>query len=167
MKLATKSDRIDNPFRVVFDTREQLPWTFQGIRAGQGHGKKLLTVETVRKPLKTGDYTAEGFEDRICIERKSAADAVSTVIRRRVPFLNELERMQAFDYSHVIVECSIDDLTRNMADYTRAEPSAFFRSVASFEIQFPKTHWNFMGNRTIAERYAFRLMNKLYRLHAE
>ena len=162
MQLATDGDRQTCEFGIVYDTREQRPWTFQGIQAGKG-SRKLLSIQLVRKCLRAGDYSIAGFESRVCIERKSVADAVSTIIRGRERFRRELQRMADYESSHVIVEGDLSNILKQMPELTRAPKSALFRSIASFSIEFPKTHWHFMPNRTVAERFAFRLLSKFYR----
>ena len=48
----------------IVDSREQRPYALPGA---------------VVRALPAGDYSVEGFEDRVAIERKSKADAYSTL----------------------------------------------------------------------------------------
>jgi len=57
---------------VVVDTREQEPYTFESG-----------CTEVVRRALPAGDYSIEGHEDSVAVERKTLEDFVSTVIRSR------------------------------------------------------------------------------------
>lgn len=79
-------------FKFVVDTREQKPYKFR--------------EDDVRKKLDTGDYSIEGLEDCICIERKSFDDFVNSVIPGRgwKRFQKELQRMQEFELSCIIIE---------------------------------------------------------------
>lgn len=54
---------MSNKFTVIRDTREKPEhgWNFE---------PDAYCAGTVRKGLKTGDYSIEGFEDQFCIERK-------------------------------------------------------------------------------------------------
>ena len=52
------------------DTREQEVYTFDAAR-----------VTTVRRALPAGDYSLDGLEDRVAIERKTVEDLVSTMER--------------------------------------------------------------------------------------
>lgn len=81
---------------IVQDTREQTPLSFHNFRG----------VESVRSGLKTGDYSVQGYEDRICFERKSVSDAVSTLVSGHERFLREMERMQSFKAKYILIEHS-------------------------------------------------------------
>ena len=81
---------------LITDSREQDVLSFDGLRA----------VEVVRHGLKTGDYSISGYEDKICFERKSIADLVSTLIGGHERFLREMERMKDFDVKYILVEHS-------------------------------------------------------------
>lgn len=84
---------------IVVDTREQVPWTFEG----QG-------VTTSRAKLPAGDYSVLGLEHRVAIERKSLDDFVGTVLRERNRFYIELEHLRSFDFRAVIVEASVREI---------------------------------------------------------
>jgi len=85
--------------RIIADTREQVPWTFEG----QG-------FEIVRAKLDAGDYSVEGLEHRVSIERKSLDDWIGTVMRSRVRFYKELELLRAYEFRAVIVETSVREI---------------------------------------------------------
>jgi len=81
------------------DTREQTPWEIRS--------EKISDVR-VRK-LDTGDYTVLGLEDKLCIERKKSVSEVATNVTEK-RFERELERMEAYPHSFLILEFSIDDV---------------------------------------------------------
>jgi DNA excision repair protein ERCC-4 len=91
-----------SPVRVIVDTREQRPWTFED----------LPQIETRRAKLEAGDYSLEGLENRVAIERKSLDDWIGTVLRERQRFYRELERLRAFDYRSVVIESSVAEIMR-------------------------------------------------------
>lgn len=66
----------------IVDTREQLPYTFDGF--------KNLIADTKNPALKTGDYSVTGFEDCIALERKTLADIVGSLMNGRERFLKEM-----------------------------------------------------------------------------
>lgn len=89
-------------YRVIRDTREQAGqgWLFE-----EGPNCGGTTIQT----LKTGDYTIEGFEKALCIERKgTVGEFAQNIVQKR--FINELERMRTFAHSFVILEFTLDDL---------------------------------------------------------
>lgn len=85
-----------NNIIIIEDSREQTPLDFSGFRG----------IESVRQGLKTGDYSVQGFEDKLCFERKSVQDLVGTLIGGHERFLREMERMRDFDAKYILVEHS-------------------------------------------------------------
>jgi len=85
-------------FKFVVDTREQTPYCFSGS-------------DIVQK-LDTGDYSIEGYEEIICIERKSLNDFISSVLPTRgwLRFQKELWRMQEMEQVCIVVEGQWSDL---------------------------------------------------------
>ena len=80
-------------FNIIVDTREQTPWTFSSASVG----------EIKHQKLDTGDYSIEGLEDVLCIERKkSVAEIAGNVTDKR--FTRELERMAKFRFKFLILE---------------------------------------------------------------
>lgn len=71
-------------FSIIEDTREQNPLDFGSVS----------DVPAIVRGLKTGDYSATGYEDLVTIERKSVTDLVNTVIHGRDRFERELQRMK-------------------------------------------------------------------------
>ena len=83
-------------FTVIVDTREQQPWT-------------LKYHSTAIQKLDTGDYSVQGYEDLICIERKhSISEFVSNMSEKR--FLDVLNRMTKYKYSYIVMEFNFDDV---------------------------------------------------------
>ena len=80
-------------FQIVTDTREQHPFSFEGY-----------PVEVKPRALPTGDYSLDGFEDRIAIERKAAGDLLSCMTGGRERFTRELERLRGYEAAAVVVE---------------------------------------------------------------
>ncbi len=75
--------------KILIDSREQNPFTFQGRHYGG--------VEIEAASLQTGDYSLAGLQDRIAIERKSLADLVACLGRERGRFERELTRAAALE----------------------------------------------------------------------
>ena len=89
---------MDEPIFIV-DSREQEPYEFDPE-----------TVEVKRHALNAGDYSLEGFEDQVCIERKSLADYVQSVIKQRDRFLKEVKKLSEIPHSCIVVECDLSDI---------------------------------------------------------
>ncbi len=84
--------------RVIIDTREQLPYVFSD------------RVVAVRSPLAAGDYSVEGAEHLLAVERKTLDDFVSSVIRERPRFRREIEKLRDYRFACVVVEAGLDDV---------------------------------------------------------
>jgi len=94
------------PFTIIKDTREKQGYTFAASRTKYHVCKGMV----VRK-LDTGDYSVEGLEDKVCIERKASVVELANnvgVSRRR--FDAEIERMKEFPHRFLVLEFSLTDL---------------------------------------------------------
>ncbi len=78
-------------YTIVCDSREQ---------------KKLWTKGVIVKKLDVGDYSIEGFTDKISIERKSLPDAFQTLGKGHARFKRELERAADYEYFAIVIEGS-------------------------------------------------------------
>jgi DNA excision repair protein ERCC-4 len=87
------------PVRFIVDTREQEEYSFD---------PRLVTA--VRRALPAGDYSIEGLEDRVAVERKTLDDFVSTVIHSRARFREELRKLAGYRAACVVVEAGLIDV---------------------------------------------------------
>ena len=87
----------ERSFTVIVDTKEKQPWSLSS--------SAILDVK--HQHLKTGDYTVEGFEDILCIERKASANELcQNLFQKR--FRKELERMREFPERFLLLESSME-----------------------------------------------------------
>jgi len=78
-------------YNIIVDTREKV-------------GKWDFTIaDTISKKLDTGDYSIEGLEDVLCIERKKSVSELAKNINES-RFERWLERMSKFKYKFLILE---------------------------------------------------------------
>lgn len=133
--------------RLVIDSREQRPWDF-----GED-------VETVRATLYAGDYSIEGFETRVAIERKSLDDFVACCTRERQRFERELVRLASYDFAAVIVEADVGDIAAHRY-VSRASPSSVIGSAVAFTIDHVPVM--FGGRRELAARLGLRFLQKFH-----
>ena len=85
-------------FSIVQDTQEKKPRLFPDR-------------DVVIKKLKTGDYSIEGFEDRISIETKAVGDIIGTCdFKNRDRFKRELERAMDFDFFAILIDGTEEDV---------------------------------------------------------
>lgn len=130
------------PMRVVVDTREQAPWSFDGASVYEG------TV-VVQGSLQSGDYSLEGFENLVACERKSLPDLVQCLGRERPRFARELERARGLDAFAVVVEGSWQELAQGQYR-SQLNPHSACQSVAAFMARMRVPFW-FCGTRAAAE----------------
>ena len=74
-----------NPFTVCIDTAEGQPWKFTNLKCDASRDHRPIVVpwkyqSLGRHPNSYGDYSIEGFEEKVAIERKSPEDFGSTVL---------------------------------------------------------------------------------------
>ena len=87
------------PATVIIDTREQEPYSFD---------PRLATA--VRRALPAGDYSIDGLEACVAVERKTLDDFVSTVIHNRARFREELRKLTGYQAACVVVEAGLIDV---------------------------------------------------------
>ena len=100
---------------IIIDTREQ-----QGYSFGQ----------VVHRALAAGDYSVEGFESQIAVERKTLEDFVHSVIRDRERFKRELAKLTDYPHACIVVEAGLPDVL--LARYpSGAHPNSVFGAAVS------------------------------------
>ena len=87
------------PATIVIDTREQEPYSFD---------PRLATA--VRRALPAGDYSVDGIDVCVAVERKTLDDFVSTVIQNRARFREELRKLAGYRAACVVVEAGLIDV---------------------------------------------------------
>jgi ERCC4-type nuclease len=97
-----RSARIPKPI-VLVDTRERLPWPLHESHPNWIGGER-------RAALKTGDYTVEGMEGVLCLERKNLADVVACTVTNRRRFFAVCRRLARFPWKAILVEATLEDI---------------------------------------------------------
>lgn len=151
------------PFTIIIDTREQNPYTFTNIRAGADKKHVPIEVPTTRLTLSTGDYSIFGLPS-ITIERKSAADLYSSMVRRR-NFEQRLARMSELRYAAVVVEAEWSELLWRPPSFSRYPAKSLSRTIQAWTIRYPTVHWWTMPGRDAAEMLVYRLLERFYVIH--
>lgn len=79
---------------IIIDTREQTPLDFS-----------FYNVETCVATVKAGDYTLQGLEEFIFIERKaSSGELYGNLVKNFARFTRELEKAKDCKYKYIICE---------------------------------------------------------------
>jgi ERCC4-type nuclease len=136
-------------FKIICDSREQ-----------DGFENEFKAPTRVAG-LKTCDYTIDGFQDDIGIERKSMDDLIACLGKQRDRFERELVRARDFQYSAVIVEGTFADLCQG--NYiSKFNPKSAVESISAFEIRY-RIPFLFCGTQALAARKCESLLRKYYR----
>ena len=117
-----KSDLQD--FCIIIDTREQLPFSFNGF-----------TCQVSRATLQTGDYSVKGYEKNIVVERKSKADLFQSVGRDRQRLQKEFERLTFVKYSAIVIEADWREIERK-PENTIMNPVAVRNTLFSWCLKY-------------------------------
>lgn len=129
---------------VVIDTREQLPFAFDGL-------------PTIRATLQSGDYSLVGLESRIAVERKSHEDAWNAVAANRARFERCLERLSRLDRAAIVIECTLAEFCERPPYIHRVTPATAAGSFISWACQY-RIPVFFCDNRAFAERVTLRFL---------
>ncbi len=119
--------RIPKPV-VLIDTREQYPFDFDRFPNWIASQKK--------KKLNVGDYSVEGMEDILTIERKSLSDLITTLMQQRPRFFKQCEKMTKYQWRALFVEASYEDIKSPYGEYTMAHPNAVSGTLDALEAKF-------------------------------
>jgi hypothetical protein len=156
-------DRFDVVgFTVVVDTREQHPFTFQGLTGDASSESRPLIVPTRPGTLESGDYSVEGLEHAVAVERKSLADLYGTIGAGRDRFVRELERLDRMEFAAVVIEGGWPSIIGNPPPQSKITPKIVYRSIIAWGQRFPRVHWWPCPTRTFAERTTFRILQRFW-----
>tara|TARA_R110000744_G_scaffold1280_6_gene4527 strand:- start:270 stop:830 length:561 start_codon:yes stop_codon:yes gene_type:complete len=142
-------------YKVIKDTREQDGWFFSPYDKCSG-----MEVGT----LNTGDYTLEGFEDVVCIERKASVSEIAINLgKKKKPFYNEIERMRDFHFRYLLLEFSASDLI----DYPHSllkteEDKELYEAYKEGKISLPKfKRFQVIEQTKISGRYLLKALMEI------
>jgi ERCC4-type nuclease len=90
---------------VLVDSREQQPLPLLANHPNWIGNERRAT-------LATGDYSIEGMEDVLTLERKSLADMVNCTNVSRERFITCCKRMARFRWKALLIEASYEDIKR-------------------------------------------------------
>lgn len=129
----------------VVDSREQLAWGFEPDVA-----------ITVRRALPTGDYSLDGHEWDVAIDRKMLDDFIGSVIQDWQRFRAVCRRLAGFQFGCIAVEATVNDVLERKykAD---VHPNAVLGKAHSLWLDFgvPVFWWD---NRAVARHMAERFL---------
>mgnify|MGYP001558226723 FL=1 len=142
---------------IIIDNKEKMPWKFTGI-----------DCTIIKQHLNAGDYSIQGMEDKIAIERKRSSNELAiNILEPR--FINALERLSKVEHPFVLCEFPeyyISTLPSNSCipkfrqKYLRVNAGFLYKKIKELREQFPNIVWVFLDSRTLAEMKAVELFKK-------
>lgn len=122
---------------IIQDTREQMPLIFPEAK---------VEIAT----LTTGDYSLKGFEDKVCIERKSLPDLLRALSQERERFMREVHRMRAYEYAGIVIEANLTTLY--LGEWrSQMTPQSVIGSLQALSAKYG-IHIFFADNRELAAK---------------
>ncbi len=138
------SERVSKADLVILcDTREQLPLTLPNSR---------------RATLATGDYSVEGYEQLIAVERKTLEDLYGCFGQSRERFVRELDRLAAYRYPAIVIEASLAQVVAG-ARHSQVHPNSAIGSLVAWSTRYRIPCW-LCGNRAGAATVTHRILTK-------
>jgi ERCC4-type nuclease len=147
-----------NKFKVIIDTREQQPWQFERTVAEH-------------KKLDTGDYSVQGYEHLLCIERKKSVSEIANNITES-RFKDVIERMNNYKYSFLMLEFSLNDIYRypvgsnvpkHMWNKLKISPGFIIKNLLELQLK-NNIKILFCDNPVNASKMALSLMKKVFEI---
>lgn len=141
---------------VIQDTQEKIPFDFS-----------FYDVEVKVKKIPTADYTLEGYEDVILIERKASVDEIAgNFTKKKSAWWKEMKRMSEVQYKYILCEFPFQDVL----DYPKSSKAnrqtkingvilsnSINKCISNYGIEFI-----FCDNKKEAEQKAFELLKQCY-----
>lgn len=143
-------------FTIIIDTREQQPWTFEHYT-------------TASRKLDTGDYSIEGMEDIVCIERKKSINEVANNITES-RFIDVVDRMSKFRYAFMLLEFDLEhvlnypigsNLPRRLWDKIKISPAFIVKHILELQLNH-NIKVVFCGCPSNAEKMAEYILKKVH-----
>jgi len=126
-----RSARIPKPV-VLVDTREQDPLPLYASHRNWIAGER-------RVALKTGDYTVEGMENLLSLERKNLPDLVACTVTYRQRFLVACSRLARLRWKAVLIEATLEDIKSGWEAFdipSEVHPNAVCGTLDAIEAKF-------------------------------
>lgn len=150
---------MPSDLKIIIDTREQKPWSFE-------------EHATAHRKLDTGDYSVEGLEHLLAIERKrNVAEIANNITESR--FKDVIQRLKTFKYSFVLLEFDLNNvleypigstIPKRLWSKIRISPQYILKHLTDLQVDHG-IHVLFCGSSSNAEKIALSIMRRVYKLH--
>lgn len=139
---------------VIVDTREQTPFTFERFDNWIGG--------TLSMALPTADYSVQGMESLIALERKTLTDVVGSVLQNRERFLRMCERLADYKHKAILIEASYTEIKTpyRFTSDVRAHPNGVVGTLDAIEAKYGIPIIYSASDRALAEERAASWLSK-------
>lgn len=118
------------------------------------------------RALPTGDYSVEGMEGVLAVERKSLADLVGSLVQRRTPVLRACERLAGYQWRAILIEASYQDVkspySAALGVEVEAHPNSISGSLDAIEAEWGIPIIYTSRNRDLAEECLASWLSKTF-----
>ena len=146
-----RSIQVPRP-TLVIDSAEHMGYTFERFTN--------WFSGSVRRRLKVGDYTIQGMEEEVVVERKTVPDLVKSVIHEREDFIEKCERLKIFRKKCLVIEGSLS-LVKTPYDETLAHPNAVLGSLLAMQERWDIPVY-FLDDFLLAEEFVASMLSKYH-----
>jgi ERCC4-type nuclease len=146
-------------FTIIIDTREQQPWEFDNHL-------------TSKLKLDTGDYSIQGLEHLLAIERKkSVAEIANNISEKR--FDNVLDRLSKIPYKFMLMEFDLEDvysfpigsdIPKKLWPKLKISPKYLLKYLTEIQLNYG-IHIIYCGCKENAEKMAESIMKRVSEKH--
>lgn len=161
-------------FTVVVDSNEGAPYQFQDLTRRLSNGERVpLVVRTTEKAMWAmgrkehgaglADYSIDGLEEEIQVERKSISDLFGSVTAGRSNFEAEIRSLnRRCKFAAVVIEAGWGAIQQGLPD-SQVRPQSVIETIIAWQQRYPRVHWMPMPTRDMAERTTFRILDRFWR----
>lgn len=114
---------------VLIDTREKTPFDFTNF--------PNWIADQKTKMLKIGDYSVEGMEKLLVLERKTLTDLITTLMQQRIRFFKMCDQLAKYRWKALLIEASYENIKSTYdEEWTFAHPNAVSGTLDALEARF-------------------------------
>lgn len=144
---------------ILIDTREQQPWEFNYHSSS-------------RQKLDTGDYSIQGLEQILTIERKKSVSEIANNISEK-RWQDVLNRMSIFPYKFILMEFNLQDvinypigtdIPKKLWDKLKISNKYILKCLTDIQIKH-NIHILYCGDSDNAQKIAINIMRTIYKLY--
>ena len=148
----------NDDFTIIIDSREQQPWDF-------------YHYATAKQKLDTGDYSIEGMENIVTIERKKSVNEFANNITEK-RFKDWTSRLSKVEFSYILLEFNLSDVLRypvgsnipkRMWDKIRISPNYIIKNLLELNLNY-NIDVIFCDNAVNAEHLAEQIFKRIFYL---